>query len=137
MNNFNINPNYNLSRNISPFQTVGSSASSLASLNRGSMLSRLTANNFSISSLLNGAQKTIGTVNQIIPLYNQVKPMFQNSKVLLNVVKSLKGKPNNKPPFSIKRDFQRTNTINQENTSITPKEEIKKDGTKPSKPFFN
>ncbi len=34
------------------------------------------------SSLLSNAQKTLGVVNQAIPLYYQVKPVFKNLKVL-------------------------------------------------------
>lgn len=34
------------------------------------------------SSLLSNAQKTLGVVNQAIPLYYQVKPVFKNLKAL-------------------------------------------------------
>ena len=34
------------------------------------------------SSLLSNAQKTLGIVNQAIPLYYQVKPVFKNIKTL-------------------------------------------------------
>ena len=35
-----------------------------------------------LSSLLSNAQKTLGVVNQAIPLYYQVKPVFKNLKAL-------------------------------------------------------
>jgi len=93
-----------------------------------------------LSGILTGAQKTIGTVNQIVPLYNQIKPMFQNSKILLNVARGLKGDNNSRSLFRNKRNrnIYQQNTININPQPI--KEEIKKEEknkeNSPSKPFF-
>ena len=37
------------------------------------------------ASLLDGASKTLGLVNQAIPIYNQVKPIFDNLHVLKSI----------------------------------------------------
>lgn len=138
MNHF--NPLFNstsFARNTIPFATAGSSFTTKAT---STFLSRNSINKVTLSSLLNGAQKTIGTVNQIVPLYNQVKPMVQNSKVLLNVAKGLKFTNKNK------RNYRNNNrNYSNETIDIKIKEEIKKEPventtkpktTGPSKPFF-
>ena len=48
------------------------------------------------SSLLSNAQKTLGIVNQAIPLYYQVKPVFKNIKTLGKIGKEFT-KINNSP----------------------------------------
>ena len=52
--------------------TLGSTASSGASI----------FSKINWSSLLSNAQKTLGVVNQAIPLYYQVKPVFKNLRAL-------------------------------------------------------
>ena len=145
MNNF--NPFFNVSnmtRSISPFATAGSSfiqgTSQIA--RSGGLLSKLGNSKFTLSGILNGAQKTIGTVNQIVPLYNQVKPMFQNSKILLNVAKGLKGDRNTGGLFSSKKRRNYNEMFNQspiytkEGKINTQKKEERNKGSEPSKPFF-
>lgn len=140
MNRFNnLYSTVQMNRSISPFATAGSSALNTFSRSNG-LLSRLgSTSKFNLSSFLTGAQKTIGTVNQIVPLYNQVKPLFQNSKVLLNVVNSFKKDNNSKGLFSLKRN--KNQPIYQNNVTPTDnKKEEKhssfKDENSPSKPFF-
>ena len=140
MNNFNPYFNsVNLTRNVSPFATAGSSAiNGISQATRaGGLFSRIGGSKMTLSGILNGAQKTIGTVNQIVPLYNQIKPMFQNSKILLSVAKGLKGNnSNSKGLFSNKRNrsMYQQNTINIKQETI--KEEVKTKENTPSKPFF-
>lgn len=136
MNQFNSFFNtQNMIRGPSPFATAGSSFASRAS---SSGLLNIGRNKITLSGLLNGAQKTIGTVNQVVPLYNQVKPMFQNSKVILNVFKGLK--TNNSPTRRQKSQFNKSNTIDvtikEENTKKEVKKEVPSNGNTPSKPFF-
>ena len=50
---------------------------------------------FSWMNLLNGAQKTLGFVNQAIPLYNQVRPLFRNAGTMFKIVGALNDKPQN------------------------------------------
>lgn len=137
----NFNPLFNsisLTRNTTPFASAGSSFVNRAATN--GIFTKSLANRFSLSGLLNGAQKTIGTINQIVPLYNQVKPMISNSKTLISAAANF-----TKNNFKNKRFNNNTNTNNY-TIDITPKEsapkkqhqnkQTKKEGNIPSKPFF-
>ena len=143
MNNYNPFFNtMNMTRSVSPFATAGSSAMNGISqaARTGGLFYRLGGSKLTLSGILNGAQKTIGTVNQIVPLYNQVKPMFQNSKILLNVAKGLKGDNTSSRGLfrSKRRNYRYENPIDIKQEPI--KEEIKKEEkpnyNSPSKPFF-
>jgi len=134
MRNFNsLFNSTNLLRNTSPFPVAGSSFATRAAAT--GLLNKAATRKITLSGILNGAQKTIGTVNQIVPLYNQVKPMFQNSKILMGVAKGLKNTSNN-----ARRN--RRQSINNQTIDIKPKEETpiketkKNEGLFPSKPFF-
>lgn len=47
------------------------------------------------SGILNGASKTLGVINQAIPVFYQVKPIWNNAKTMFRVAKQL-GKDDNK-----------------------------------------
>lgn len=102
-------------------------------------LASMATKKFSWSSLFNGIQKTVGTVNQIIPLYQNVKPIITNSKTLFKVMRSL----NSSGPLN-----SSNNTINTNQKIETPEsiviekkeeEELVELVSKntPPKPFFN
>lgn len=142
MNRFNSLFNASqMTRNITPFAVAGGN-NALGIASKGGLLSKLKGGNLSLSGILTNAQKTIGTVNQIIPLYNQIKPMVQNSKVLLNVAKGIKGDNNSKGLFNMKRRNRNyytsyNNNPSTEATKNEEKREIKKENTNsPSKPYF-
>lgn len=42
------------------------------------------------SNILNGASKTLGVINQAIPVFYQVKPIWNNARTMFKVVKGLK-----------------------------------------------
>lgn len=42
------------------------------------------------SNLLNNTQKTLNVINQAIPVYYQVKPIYNNAKTMLRMVTALK-----------------------------------------------
>lgn len=92
---------------------------------------------FSWSGIFNGIQKTVGTVNQIIPLYQNVKPIISNSKTLFKVMRSL----NTNTPSNKNNTIQTTQVEDKNNkTIIEPKtEEVVEIVSKnvPGKPFFN
>lgn len=50
----------------------------------GNMSSKTT-----LSKVLSGTENIIATVNQVIPLYQQVKPLFSNSKIIKGVATKL------------------------------------------------
>ena len=47
------------------------------------------AKGFSFSSFLDGTQKTLGVINQAIPIVYQVKPMFRNAKTMFRIADEL------------------------------------------------
>ena len=46
--------------------------------------------NFKWSSFLDGTQKTLSIINQVIPIIYQIKPIFQNAKTAFKVVNAFK-----------------------------------------------
>lgn len=61
------------------------------------------------SNILNNTQKTLNVINQAIPVYYQVKPIWTNAKTMFQMVGALKNSDNitEKP-------------INKKNTSTKP-----------------
>lgn len=57
-------------------------ASNAATLGSAAKTGSSIFSKINLSSLLSNAQKTLGVVNQAIPLYYQVKPVFKNLKAL-------------------------------------------------------
>ena len=57
-------------------------------VSRGGFLSSLKGFNF--SGFLDGAQKTLGVVNQTIPLIYQVKPIISNAKTMFKIADVIK-----------------------------------------------
>ncbi len=47
------------------------------------------AKTFSFTNLLNGASKTLGVINQAIPVVYQIKPIWNNAKTMFRVAKEL------------------------------------------------
>lgn len=48
---------------------------------------------FSFQKFLDGTQKTLGLINQAIPVYNQMKPIINNAKTMFRIVDELKVEP--------------------------------------------
>lgn len=107
-----------------PFSLPGSAAGIAAATKK-----------FSWSGIFNGIGKTIGTVNQIIPLYQNVKPIIHNSKTLLKVMKGLNTSvhPQNKEPIKTVMETKKEKIID---TQQEEKTEIVSQRS-PAKPFFN
>ena len=68
------------------------------------------------SSLLSNAQKTLGVVNQAIPLYYQVKPVFKNLRALGKIGKEFTkiSGDNNQNSDKVKQEATINNTNNTE-----------------------
>lgn len=63
---------------------------------RPGLLARLFGtNSFTWSGFLDGTQKTLGVINQAIPIVNQVKPMITNAKTIFRIADEL-NKPTTK-----------------------------------------
>jgi len=48
---------------------------------------RVGTSTFSFGKILGGISKTLGVVNQVIPIYKEAKPMIQNAKTAFNILK--------------------------------------------------
>ena len=48
------------------------------------------------SNLLDGTSKTLGVINQAIPVYYQVKPLVSNVKTIFKITNALKDNPEEK-----------------------------------------
>lgn len=138
MNNnyYNFNPNPNFNRNIpvmpiNPNMMPNNASFRQASLPRLSSLfggraasgvastgalGVQTASKVTFSSLLNGASKTLGVINQAIPVFYQVKPMWNNAKTMFRVIKEI-----NTNDTKTNVNEQTATTINQ--SSLTQNKE--------------
>lgn len=67
------------------------------------------AKGFSFTSFLDGTQKTLGVINQAIPIVYQVKPMFQNAKTIFKIADEI-----NKPVT-----VNEKSTVREESNSIS------------------
>ena len=95
--------------------TLGSAASSGASI----------FSKINWSSLLSNAQKTLGVVNQAIPLYYQVKPVFKNLRALGKIGKEFTkiSGSNNQNSNEIKQESVVDNTNNNAIINNIPNEQ--------------
>lgn len=82
-------------------------ASNAATLGSATKAGSSIFSKINLSSLLSNAQKTLGVVNQAIPLYYQVKPVFKNLKAL--------GK--------IGKEFTKINENNNQNSNRSTQQE--------------
>ena len=57
-----------------------------------------TTSKVTFSSILNGASKTLGVINQAIPVVYQVKPIWKNAKTMLRVARELNSNNNEHTP---------------------------------------
>ncbi len=64
------------------------------------------------NNLLNNTQKTLNVINQAIPLYYQVKPIYNNAKTMFRMVSALKDDD--------KENLYQKDKDNKKNTSTGP-----------------
>ncbi len=57
------------------------------------LIGGITRNTFSLPRILNGISKTLGVVNQAIPLYKQAKPMIEKGRTLFKVAMEMTKSP--------------------------------------------
>ena len=68
--------------------------------------------NFKLSSILNGANKTLNFVNQTIPVIKQISPMVKNAKTMFGVIKEFRNTNSNTKIDNL----DKTNIINNKKT---------------------
>ncbi len=64
--------------------------SAAAPTSGGGLFSRLLGNGINWSSILSGTQKTLGIVNQAIPVVKQVSPVMKNAKTMFKIMNEFK-----------------------------------------------
>ena len=69
---------------------------------------------FNFSSLINGTQKTLNAVNQIIPLVKQARPMVDNARTMFKLMSEF-NRSDNKEKKEIKKDASSETTSNYNN----------------------
>lgn len=67
----------------------------------------------SFTKILTGISKTLNIANQVIPLYKEAKPMLNNAKTVLSVLKGI-NTPNNSGNTSTKNNQISNNTIKKD-----------------------
>lgn len=75
--------------NFYPYHNIGTT------LPRKGLSSLLNGHSINWTNLLNNTQKTLNVINQAIPVYYQMKPIYNNAKTMFRMVNALKDdKPN-------------------------------------------
>lgn len=114
-----FNPNFGNSRFFSPLPRIGSIFSGgIKSLgpNAGFVNSSTGAiSKLSFSSILSGTSKTLGVINQAIPVFYQVKPIVKNAKTMFRVFKEMN--TSDRPIKSVDVDNEKIN-INNSNSEV-------------------
>ena len=96
--------------------TMGGMARAGAAARGTGMLSKLGLAGKSInwSGLLNNASKTLGVVNQAIPLVKQAGPMFNNMKSMMRLASIFKDETDNSP----RRNSNQVNSQNYTSQNV-------------------
>ena len=89
-----------------------------------SLFSRLRGLNF--AEILNGTQRTLNVVNQAIPIFYQIRPLWNNTKTIFKIANAINEDDS-------KKEMIKTNDIKQ-NIDIKEKETTKK--TNYNEPVF-
>ena len=85
-------------------------------LKRG--LSFLGLRSINWSNILNNTQKTLNVINQAIPVYYQVKPIYQNARTMFHMVNALKD-DNNNDNINTNNNSNNMNFQKEKNTEST------------------
>lgn len=68
---------------------------------------------FNWTTFLDGTQKTLGVINQAIPIVYQVKPILNNARTMFKIADEIR-----KPPNQSNTNSSNINLQNQVNTNI-------------------
>lgn len=79
------------------------------------LLSRGAGRGITLSSIINGTQRTLGLVNQAIPIVKQVTPVMKNAKTMFRVMNEFKkvDAPTNNSN-SVSNDYSSNEVSNEE-----------------------
>lgn len=71
-------------------------------------------------NILNNTQKTLNVINQAIPVYYQVKPIYNNAKTMFRLIGSMNEPDNNNSSNSSLNNNPINNNANEKNTGNRP-----------------
>jgi len=77
---------------------------------------------FNFSELLNKTQKTLNIINQAIPIFYQIKPLWNNTKTILKIANIINEKPKQNSQINTNNKLEKSTKDTQE---INKKQEIK------------
>lgn len=86
-----------------------------------------------LNSALSSAEKGIDTISSLIPIYQKVKPVIENGKDFVSLVKSKLVKKQEKKVEKVDVEIVEDNKKEEEKKEDLKKE---KEETKPNNPFF-
>ena len=89
--------------NFYPYQNTSSNL-----LKKGLSFAGLKSINW--SNILNNTQKTLNVINQAIPVYYQVKPIWGNAKTMFRMINAMKDDDNSRNIASNNENNQEKNT---------------------------
>lgn len=73
----------------------------------------------SFASMLDKTQKTLNVINQAIPVFYQIKPLYDNAKTALKVMSAIKDEPSTKEKIkSPKKEEEKVKENHKENSVI-------------------
>lgn len=72
---------------------------------------------FSWGGFLDGTQKTLGVINQAIPLVNQVKPIFNNAKTMFMIADEMRKPSESTSSVSTNSNVSFNNTATSSSTN--------------------
>lgn len=70
------------------------------------------------TSFLDGAQRTLGVINQAIPIFYQIKPLYENARTALRVVNAIK--EDDTKVNVVKKEMVQTKKVEPKNSSNGP-----------------
>lgn len=74
---------------------------------------------FSFTKVLSGISKTLNVANQLIPLYNQAKPLISNARNILGVLKEVNNSTDsNKKTIINTTDYEIKNEEPQDSSNL-------------------
>lgn len=79
------NPNF---YNYQTFQTKPNILSNIKKIN--------------LNDFLNGTQKTLNIINQAIPIFNQIKPLWENTKTIIKIAGAINSKEEKEQKIKMK-----------------------------------
>ena len=81
------------------------------------LFSRLFGGKLTLSSIINSTQKTLGFINQAIPVVKQATPIVRNAKTMFKVMNEFKKSDRPKQNYNLTNSKKKTNSVNNNNNN--------------------